>query len=237
MTAQDVTPVSQADSEVRPVRQARVTVVEVGLQLQLPTEGLPALGAGPEVDPVVQLGQLHLAEDVSQGVEGTLVGQPHLGGELSDHGHEALQQSWLTKHLGDIWPHFTWWIILRATEESLESQRRVCWREEGGEGEGGTRTKRTSPATANTRQTVKPARHQTTLTTDILSSLSLQQPPQATTIVLLLCRLSFSNNSGQFTSVQVNNGFQSKHFLHPLFIYHLVVTIVHCDTVTLSLLL
>ena len=69
--------------------------------------------------------------------------------------------------------YFTWWIILLATEESWESQRRVGWREEGGEGEGGTRTKRTTPATANIRQTVKPATHNTSLLTDILSSLSL----------------------------------------------------------------
>lgn len=60
------------------------------LKVQLTREGFPALGAGPQVDPVVELGQLRLAMDISDGVEGALVRQLDVRLERGHHRHQGL---------------------------------------------------------------------------------------------------------------------------------------------------
>ena len=62
----------------------------MGLKVRLTREGLPALSAGPQVDPVVELGQLCLAVDISDGVEGTLVRQLDVRLERGHHRHQGL---------------------------------------------------------------------------------------------------------------------------------------------------
>ena len=91
VTPEDVTPVRQAHREVPGGPQRGVAVVDVSLQLELPSEGLATVCAGPQVDPVVELGELRQPVHVPQGVQRTLEGQPHLGRQLGDDGHQGLQ--------------------------------------------------------------------------------------------------------------------------------------------------
>ena len=72
------------------------------------------------------------------------------------------------------------------------------WREEGGEGEGGTIISRKTPATARTLQRVSPARQTSRVTV-------ISQPRLTTT------RLSLSNTSpARGLETPLNNRFQSK---------------------------
>ena len=64
--------------------------VDVGLKVQLARERFPALGAGPQVDPVVELGQLCLAVDIPDRVQGTLVRQLDVRLEGGHHRHQRL---------------------------------------------------------------------------------------------------------------------------------------------------
>ena len=138
----------------------------MGLKVRFTREGFPTLGAGPQVDPVVELGQLRLAMDISDGVQRTLVRKLDVWLERGHHRHQGLLLSVNSDQF--IVMTVTWWTILLAIEDILWSHRLRCCRLVGGGGAGGRSTNRNTPATQSTRHRVRPAVRQRRRDTDMV---------------------------------------------------------------------